>query len=49
MSDKKITIVYSEPADYFPKSTRKKYKLGEYAEQPTNEQKKPTKKTPKKK
>lgn len=25
-------IVYVEPADYFPKETRKKYKLGEYAE-----------------
>lgn len=25
-------IVYVEPADYFPKEIRKKYKLGEYAE-----------------
>ena len=25
-------IVYVEPADYFPKELRKKYKLGEYAE-----------------
>ena len=25
-------IVYVEPADYFPESLRKKYKLGEYAE-----------------
>ena len=28
----KKTIVYAEPADYFPKELRKKYKLGEYAE-----------------
>ena len=25
-------VVYIEPVDYFPKETRKKYKLGEYAE-----------------
>ena len=25
-------IVYVEPADYFPKEIRKKYKLGEFAE-----------------
>ena len=25
-------IAYSEPADYFPKSVRKKVKIGEYAE-----------------
>ena len=25
-------VVYVEPADYFPKELRKKYKLGEYAE-----------------
>ncbi len=24
-------VVYVEPADYFPKELRKKYKLGEYA------------------
>ena len=30
MTDK--DIMYSEPASYFPKETRKKYKLGEYAE-----------------
>ena len=29
-------IVYVEPADYFPKEIRQKYKLGEYAE--TNEE-----------
>lgn len=34
MENKKEThkIVYVEPADYFPEETRKKYKLGEYAE-----------------
>lgn len=25
-------IKYSEPADYFPKSIRKKHKIGEFAE-----------------
>ena len=32
-SNKPITkkITYVEPADYFPKSIRKKYKFGEYA------------------
>lgn len=33
---------YSEPADYFPKELRKKYKIGEYATKTT---KKATKKT----
>lgn len=28
----KKKIVYAEPADYFPKELRKKYKIGEYAE-----------------
>lgn len=28
-------IAYSEPAGYFPKEIRKKYKLGEYAETAT--------------
>lgn len=28
----KNKIVYVEPVDYFPKETRKKYKLGEYAD-----------------
>ena len=27
---RKSKIVYVEPADYFPKEIRKKYKLGEY-------------------
>lgn len=40
-------IVYSEPAEYFPKSVRKKFKLGEYAETGKTE-KKTTKKTKKK-
>ena len=26
-------VVYVEPADYIPKDLRKKYKLGEYAEE----------------
>lgn len=40
MANKKIT--YSEPIDYFPKSVRKKLKMGEYAEKKTTS-------TPKKK
>lgn len=32
MANEKRTIRYSEPADYFPKSIRKKYKIGEFAE-----------------
>ena len=28
-----VKIVYSEPEDYFPEDLRKKYKLGEYAEE----------------
>lgn len=31
----KIEIMYAEPADYFPEEIRKKYKLGEYAEDET--------------
>ena len=46
----KKTIGYVEPADYFPKSLRKKHKIGEYAEKPAAEKKKTVKKaTPKKK
>lgn len=30
MTNKKVK--YSEPAGYFPKEIRKKYRLGEYAE-----------------
>lgn len=30
--DKKIKVVYAEPADYFPKPLRQKYRLGEFAE-----------------
>ena len=26
-------VVYIEPVDYFPKETRKKFKLGEFAEE----------------
>lgn len=32
-------VAYKEPADYFPKEIRKKYKLGEYEE---SGKKKPT-------
>ena len=39
MATRKLS--YSEPSDYFPKSVRKEFKIGEYAE--------PAKKTPKKK
>ena len=36
-------IKYVEPADYFPKELRKKYKLGEFAEEkPETETKKAT-------
>lgn len=28
-----MKVVYVEPADYFPKELRKKYKLGEFAEE----------------
>ena len=35
--DKKKKIVYSEPLDYFPEETRKKHKLGEYADEDTLE------------
>lgn len=34
---KTIKVVYAEPADYFPKSTRQKYRLGEYYNVLTNE------------
>lgn len=43
----KRTIKYSEPAEYFPESIRKKYKLGEYAETNTDTKKAPTKDTKK--
>ena len=56
MATKKTrNIGYVEPADYFPKSIRKKAKIGEYAETNNNgvakKTTKPTKKaaTPKKK
>ena len=32
MKKDEIKIVYAEPADYFPKEIREKYKLGEFAE-----------------
>ena len=28
-----MKVVYVEPADYFPRELRKKYKLGEFAEE----------------
>ena len=34
---KTIKVVYAEPADYFPKSLRQKYRLGEYHYALTNE------------
>ena len=39
MTEKEIK--YSEPADYFPKEIRKRYKLGEYAEKRKNLRKHP--------
>jgi hypothetical protein len=33
MKEKKVKVAYSEPLDYFPEEIRKKYKLGEYAEE----------------
>ena len=44
-------IYYSEPADYFPKSIRKEFKIGEYAETQKKAAKteKPVKESPKKK
>ena len=43
-------IGYTEPEDYFPKSVRKKAKIGEYAESEKKATaKKPAKKTTKKK
>lgn len=35
MKNDEKKIVYSEPLDYFPEETRKKFKLGEYAEEKT--------------
>lgn len=40
----KKKLEYVEPADYFPKSLRKEFKVGEFAEK-----KKDTKKSPEKK
>ena len=37
---KKEKIKYVEPVDYFPKNIRKKYKLGEYSEENSNEKSK---------
>lgn len=44
MANEKRTIKYSEPADYFPKSIRKKYKIGEFAEDTSKTKKRSTKK-----
>ena len=33
MKKKDVKIAYAEPLDYFPEEIRKKYKLGEYAEE----------------
>jgi hypothetical protein len=35
MKNEEKKIAYSEPLDYFPEETRKKFKLGEYAEEKT--------------
>lgn len=40
---KKKSFAYVEPADYFPKSIRKKMKLGEFAEQNPKQTKPQTK------
>ena len=41
-------VLYIEPEDYIPKDLRKKYKLGEYAEEtPKKDEKKTTKETKK--
>lgn len=45
-NNKKIT--YAEPTGYFPESIRKKYGLGEYAEQETPKKETAKKPTPKK-
>ena len=34
---KDTNVKYVEPAEYFPKEIREKYKLGEYAEETTEE------------
>ncbi len=39
MADKKRELLYVEPIEYFSKSTRKKYKIGEYAEDYVGEKK----------
>lgn len=39
MKNEKKKIVYAEPADYFPKEIREKYKLGEFAEPKEDEKK----------
>ena len=40
MKDKKIKIVYAEPANYIPEYIRRELKLGEFAE-PKQEEAKP--------
>lgn len=42
-------IKYSEPSGYFPKSVRKEFGLGEYAEKKPDTKKTPTKKADTKK
>lgn len=42
-------VMYSEPADYFPKELRKKHGLGEYAGKQTETKKTETKKKVKRK
>ena len=40
MATNKKKPIYSEPAEYFPKSVRKELKIGEYAEKKTEPKKK---------
>lgn len=42
-------VAYAEPDDYFPKDIRKKYKLGEYAEDAKTKKATSTKKKVKRK
>ena len=39
MKNKKIKVVYVEPADYFPEHIRRELKLGEFAEPKQNKEK----------
>lgn len=45
MANQKNTFKYTEPVDYFPKSIRKKNKIGEFAEKKTDTKKSAPKKS----